>query len=259
MRASILAFSACLFAMVLAVDAQAQTASRIGVAAGVRNQVTGTLAQQQRTLTAGAAVFENETVRTGANSVAQLLFADQTTLSVGPRSEIRLDRYVYDPSRSTGDVAVSLTNGALRFISGRQDPRSYSIQTPVATIGVRGTIVDFLVMDGRMFAILAEGSVIITLSNGREIQITRPGKAIEFFANGSTSRQFTWRGRYEAGLRATSFPLFGNPFADMYGWDGADNLDDDINVTDELSARNADYYGQFNDGDECYYQSCDLD
>ncbi|ANP46463.1 FecR family protein [Candidatus Viadribacter manganicus] len=250
MRAAISGFGACLFAMALAMNAQAQTPTRIGVAAGVRNEVTASLGQQPRNLTAGAAVFQNETVRTGANSVAQLLFADQTTLSVGPRSEIRLDRYVYDPSRSTGDVAVSLTNGALRFISGRQDPRSYSIQTPVATIGVRGTIVDFLMMDGRMFAILAEGRVIITLSDGRAIQLTQPGKAIEFFADGSTSQQFTWRGRYEAGLRATSFPLFGNPFADMLGWEGANNLDDDTNVTDELFAR--DPYGDF-----CQTYYCD--
>jgi hypothetical protein len=241
MRASFLTFGACLLSMAMTVDASAQT--RIGVAAGVRNQVSATTASQQRQLAVGGNVFQDDTIRTGANSVAQLLFADQTTLSVGPQSEIRLDRYVYDPNRSTGDVAVSLTNGALRFISGRQDPSSYSIRTPVATIGVRGTIVDFLLIDGRMFGILAEGRCFFTLGDGTVIELNEPGQAIEFFADGSTSPPFTWRGRYEAGLRATSFPLFGNPFADMLGWEGADNLDDSINRTDELLARDLEDFG----------------
>jgi hypothetical protein len=182
---------------VFATAANAQSAnSRIGVAAAVRNQVTATLSSQQRSLAVGNPVFENETIRTGASSVAQLLFADQTTLSVGPQSEVRLDRYVYNPEQSVGDVAVSLVNGALRFVSGTQDSRSYEVQTPVATIGVRGTIVDFLLIDGRMFAILAEGAVQFTLPDGRILQLNQPGKAIEFFSDGSTSAPFTWRGRY---------------------------------------------------------------
>lgn len=240
MRA-LVAIGAGLLGLMLTVDAYAQT-GRIGVASAVRNQVTATTGSQQRSLAAGGAVFQNDTVTTGASSVAQLLFADQTTLSVGPRSEIRLDRYVYDPNRSTGDVAVSLTNGALRFISGRQDPRSYQIQTPVATIGVRGTIVDFLLIDGRMFAILAEGRVIFTLPNGTTIELNNPGKAVEFFSDGTASPPFTWRGRYEAGLHSATFPLFGNPFADFPGWDGANTLDDSINRTDELILIPDQYY-----------------
>jgi hypothetical protein len=172
-----------------------------------------------------------------------LLFADQTTLSVGPRSELRLDRYVYDPNRSVGDVAVSLTSGALRFVSGRQDPSSYQVRTPVATIGVRGTIVDFLLIDGRMFGILDEGRVFFTLSNGRTIELTEPGKAIEFFADGTTSRPFTWRGRYEAALGTATFPLFGNPFAETPGLEGANDADDPTNRTDELGPR--DLFNQY--------------
>lgn len=233
------AIGAFLFGVLMGAGvAQAQPAdTRIGVAAAVRNQVTATLASQTRSLAAGNPVFQDETVRTGASSVAQLLFADQTVLSVGPQSEVRLDRFVYNPQQSVGDVVVSLASGALRFISGSQAPSSYSVRTPVATIGVRGTIVDFLLVDGRMFAVLGEGRVAFTLANGQVIELNEPGKAIEFFADGATSAPFTWRGRYEAGLRATSFPLFGNPFADMPGWEGADNMDDAINRTDELESR----------------------
>lgn len=234
-----LIFALSLFAGfgLLANTAGAQTASsRIGVAAAVRNQVTATQASQQRPLAVGNPIFQNEVIRTGASSVAQLLFADQTTLSVGPRSEVTLDRFVYDPHQSAGDVAVSLASGAMRFITGAQNPTNYSVRTPVATIGVRGTIVDFFFIDDRMFALLDEGRVIFTLANGRVIELNEPGKAIEFFADGTTSDPITWRGRYEAGLQVASFPLFGNPFADMPGLEGAYNLDDSINRTDELGS-----------------------
>lgn len=238
MRWPFIAVSAALVALALSPAASAQTANaRIGTAVAVRNQVTAAQTGQERRLAVGNAVFQDDLVRTGVDSIAQLLFADQTTLSVGPRSEIRLDRYVYDPSRSVGDVAVSLTSGALRFISGQQDPRSYQVRTPVATIGVRGTIVDFLYIDGRMFGILDEGRAFFTLGDGQVIELTEPGKAIEFYSGGAASRPFTWRGRYETALGTATFPLFGNPFAETPGLEGANDADDATNRTDELDTR----------------------
>ena len=239
MRMPVFAFGVlCAALLAQTPGAGAQTAeARIGVAAGVRNQVTATRSAQERPLAVGNSIFQNEIIRTGASSVAQLLFADQTTLSVGPRSEVTLDRFVYNPSQSTGDVAISLGRGALRFITGSQDPRSYSIRTPVATLGIRGTIVDFLLLDGRMFAILVEGGAQFTMSDGRELSLTVPGTALEFQANGAVSPPMTWSGRYEAGQRIASFPLYGSPFADTPWHEGADNLDSSLDRTDELSNR----------------------
>lgn len=239
MRNSAFALSALLVGFAVSTPcATAQT--RIGAATAVRNQVTAVLSAQEHPLAVGNPVYQDETIRTGAESVAQLLFVDQTNLSIGPRSEIRLDRFVYDPAQSTGDVAVSFTSGALRFISGTQTPNSYSIRTPVAVVGVRGTIVDFLMIERRMIAILVEGATDFTLGDGRVLHLDDPGMALEFFASGRVSRPFRWRGRYESGLEAASFPLFGNPYADTPWREGAENLDDPTNRTDELHARDAD-------------------
>lgn len=236
MRWPIIALGAAAAALLWSPAALAQN-TRIGTAAAVRNQVTAAQAGEERRLAVGNSVHQNERIRTGADSVAQLLFADQTTLSVGPRSDITLDRYVYDPNRSVGDVAVGMGSGALRFISGQQDPRSYQVRTPVATIGVRGTIVDILLFNGRMFGILDEGRAFFTLGDGQVIELDEPGTAVEFFADGTASRPFTWRGRYEAAMGAATFPLFGNPFAETPGLEGANDPDDATNRTDELEAR----------------------
>ncbi len=238
MRSSALAFGVVFAGVALfTLPAAAQSADgHIGAAVAVRNQVTGSRGGADQTLATGAHVYQNERISTGANSVAQLMFTDQTTLSVGPRSQVTLDRYVYDPNRSTGDVAVSFATGAMRFVTGSQDPHSYQVRTPVATIGVRGTIVDLLMLDGRMFGILDEGRVIFTLSNGDTVELNRPGAAIEFFSNGTVSRAFTWRGSYESSLGAATFPLFGNPFAEYPDWYGAYDADDPTNRTDDVNA-----------------------
>lgn len=221
--------------MLLATPAAAQ--DRIGAAAAVRNQVTASGAGQERTLAVGNPVYQDQTISTGANSVAQLLFTDQTTLSIGQRSQVTLDRYVYDPSRASGGGAtVSMARGAMRFVSGTQDPRNYQVRTPVATIGVRGTIVDLLIFEGHMFGILDEGRVIFTLADGSAIELDRPGTAVEFFSDGTASNPFTWRGRYETSYSTATFPLFGNPFADYPWFDGAYDADDASNRTDDLNS-----------------------
>lgn len=229
-----LAFSAVLLGFALFCPSLAAADERIGAAVAVRNQVT--TSHGGGALAVGNPVFQNDRISTGANAVAQLMFTDQTTLSIGPRSQITLDRYVYEPNQSVGDVAISLATGAMRFISGAQDPHTYQVNTPVAAVGVRGTIVDLIVLDGRMFGILDEGRTIFTLRNGQTIELDRPGTAVEFFSDGSASRPFTWRGSYESSLGGATFPLFGNPFADFPGLEGANTADDATNRTDDLNA-----------------------
>ncbi|MGE0830281.1 MAG: FecR domain-containing protein, partial [Hyphomonadaceae bacterium] len=210
---------------------------RIGVAAAVRNEVIGVQAQGQRALSVGSPLFRNELIRTGENGVAQLLFADQTTISMGSRSELRLDQFVYNPSQNAGQVVFEFARGAMRFISGAQDPHSYSVRTPVATIGVRGTIVDFLLIDGKLIAILDEGRALFTLPDGRELELNEPGTAFEFLPGGGVSGPAPWTGRYETGLRVASFPLYGSAFADLPDHEGAQPTDHLNDIKEELALR----------------------
>jgi hypothetical protein len=86
-------------------------------------------------------VHAEELIRSGDASVAELVFLDKTRLSVGPKSQVRLDKFVYNPGGS-GSVVIDTSRGAYRFITGLQDPRNYEIVTPYATLGVRGTILE---------------------------------------------------------------------------------------------------------------------
>src|SRR5450432_2966584 len=131
-------------AAIAATAASNAMAERIGVAAAVVNQVQGVSGSNSRPLSAGSDVFAREHIRTGDASTAQLMFLDKTTVSIGPRADLALDSFVYDPNKGTGRVVVNATQGAFRFITGSQNPTNYAIKTPVASIGIRGSIVDFL-------------------------------------------------------------------------------------------------------------------
>jgi hypothetical protein len=121
----------------LSASALAQS-PKIGDAQSTKNHVEGIINGKTEDISTGSGVYSDETVRTGSTGIANLVFLDNTNLSVGPTSEVKLDRFVYDPSGSSGSVVIEATRGAFRFVTGSQDKRVYQIKTPFGTLGIRG-------------------------------------------------------------------------------------------------------------------------
>ena len=109
----------------------------IGKATSVKPQAEGSHGGK-RTLATGGDVYSKETLQTGESGQADLQFRDQSNLSVGPKSNVRLDKFVYDPNTSAGSVAIHATRGSFRFVTGSQGKGNYQIKTPYGTLGVRG-------------------------------------------------------------------------------------------------------------------------
>jgi hypothetical protein len=129
-------------ALVACFSLPAHAQQRIGTATSVKPEARGSVAGQ---LSPSSGVHANETVNTGGGGQANLQFLDNTKLSVGPMSTVRLDKFVYDPSKGTGAVTINATRGAYRFVTGVQDSRNYQIKTPYATLGVRGTVLEVVI------------------------------------------------------------------------------------------------------------------
>src|SRR5258706_11730015 len=90
-------------------------------------------------------------VQTGARSQLQLLLLDRSTFTIGANARLTIDRYVYDSNRSLRSMSARVVTGAFRFMSGRPDRGGGStINTPVAAIGIRGTIVEGVVGEAAM-------------------------------------------------------------------------------------------------------------
>jgi hypothetical protein len=210
-------FIAAFLLLTTCASAGAET-PKIGVTAAVKNDVQGFRGSIARPLSAGSDVFTNEGIRTGEASLAQILFLDKTSLTVGPRAELTLDRFVYNPSKGTGQVVLNAVQGAFRFVTGSQNPRNYTIKTPVGTLGVRGSIVEGVVeriqlengqVQTQVIIVLVEGSITITV-NKVQYTLTIPGTAYKFIAGGGAQGPFAWD--------STSINAASDVSLPMYGW-----------------------------------------
>ena len=129
---------ALLLAALFALQSTASNGQAIGKTTSVKPDAEGIHEGSTRTLSGGSDVYSKETIHTGDAGVADLRFHDSTNLSVGPKSSVRLDKFVYDPNKSTGGVAIEATRGSFRFVTGSQSKGSYQVKTPYGTLGVRG-------------------------------------------------------------------------------------------------------------------------
>jgi hypothetical protein len=149
--------------------------ARVGEAAVVQNEVVRVGASASTQINVGDGLLRDEVVRTGLASAARLVMADNTNLSLGPSATIKLDRTVFNDEHSYREIAVRLTTGAFRFVTGNSEKTAYKITTPLASIGVRGTILDILSQRGQTTVVLQEGASIVCTLSFQCIQLTQPG------------------------------------------------------------------------------------
>ena len=95
-------------------------------------------------LSEGDPVFQGDILQSGAGGSLGIVLADETTFSMAENGRMVLDEMVYDPSTQEGSISMSVLQGVFTFVSGqvaKVDPDAMALKTPVATIGIRGTIV----------------------------------------------------------------------------------------------------------------------
>lgn len=107
---------------------------------------TGQASANGRALAAGSALYESDTLSTGANSQLLAVFRDGGRISMGANSEVNIKAYRYAQAGNDRS-SLQLIKGSLRALTGKigkSNPDNYAIGTPVATIGVRGTNFDLV-------------------------------------------------------------------------------------------------------------------
>ena len=100
----------------------------------------------------GTKVQQGDTIVTGADGAAGIVFSDDSRLAVGPNTTLVIDTFVFDPTTHQGKFQASLRQGTLSAVSGklaRQSGDAMSVHTPVAVMAVRGTHVLVRVSEGR--------------------------------------------------------------------------------------------------------------
>ena len=193
-----LSFSALLVALAafpLAGSSGAELTT-VGNAATVVKTVTGQLesAEDKREIQMLDDLYHNELIETGPESATEIVFLDDTQLAIGANSVLVLDRFVYDPDPSRASFVITATQGVFRFATGSLPKKSYEINTPGATIGIRGTEFDLVVSrggDGKaMVAIsLRHGEAIISDCSGHVTRLMHEGELAVVEKQGANSCQ----------------------------------------------------------------------
>ena len=180
--------------LVSASDVGAEEQLTVGNAFTVVRTVLGTLDADKRRLKLADDIYHNELIETQEDSATEVLFVDETKLALGPNSSIVIDSFVYDPMPDKASFVATATNGVFRFVTGNLPKKSYTIHTPTATIGIRGTVFTLAVLpqkstDGRdgylVHLALEEGAADISGCSAEEIHIEKPGDAITLLSDGN--------------------------------------------------------------------------
>ena len=130
----------------VAISVGAGTAIAQPSAAGRIDRLAGTAvilrAGAQVPLKAGDTVLETDVLRTGPDGRIGVTLKDDTRLSLGPASEVRLEKFLYSPSEGKIGLALRVVRGLVAYVSGRIAkiaPDAVRLETPAAIVGVRGT------------------------------------------------------------------------------------------------------------------------
>lgn len=132
-----------------AVSPMANAATQFGEPVGVITAVRqgAQIATTERIVYIGNSVTFGERLKTDQSGVLHILFMDQSSMTLGPNSELVIDEFAFNPKEQQGNISVRLVKGALRvvggFISkytGAQSRNATQVRTATATIGIRGGI-----------------------------------------------------------------------------------------------------------------------
>jgi FecR-like protein len=214
--ASILCFLAVLFFLTSNIGVHAAVGPEVGTVTKVENPAQ----VGAETAIVGTLVHMNDELRTGPKGRLQVTFRDGTTLTLGENAKVVIDRYVYNPDTSTGQLALNAGVGAFRLATGKLSDmrkKNIDVSTPVAALAIRGTDVWWGPIDGQFGVLLvAKHNANVDVSNeDGSVTLDNSGKGTDIDplkGGGAPGRPYEWPPEKIArALAQTSFGLALNP------------------------------------------------
>ncbi len=133
----------------------------------------------------GTQIFEGDVIETSSDGAVNITFVDESTFAVSQNAKLAIDEFVFDPSSEGGTTDFSILRGLFVFTSGligRDDPDDVSIDTPVGSIGIRGTIIAGNLHTGEITVL--EGAIVLRAFNGTEVTLANQYETARFDAAG---------------------------------------------------------------------------
>ena len=156
---------------------------KVEALSGSATAIRGGVAVQ---LNMGDVIFQNDVIQTGSDSSVGFALVDGTAFRMTANARMVINELVYDPNGSANSALVNLVQGSISFVAGNvAHSGDMKVQTPVATLGIRGTAVNVNVVLG-----VGNNTTSVTLSmmdNGVANIYNAAGALIGTLTNDGTS------------------------------------------------------------------------
>ena len=163
-------------------------AEKVGIAAAVNPDAFSSLSgSPQSQLSIGKSIFFNERINTTTSGLVQVLLADGSTFTVGPGSDLVIDKFVYDPRKKSGEVVATFSKGVMRFVGGKisKNEGGDTVNTPSGALAIRGGMFQGKVgAGGSLFSFLYGVEMSFTSSSGKTLTVYEAGYTLDL--NGGT-------------------------------------------------------------------------
>ncbi|MBG78428.1 MAG: hypothetical protein CL570_05295 [Alphaproteobacteria bacterium] len=186
---------------------------------GIVDEITGgatvtRLDGSTETVRLGIEIYQGDIVETAGNGAVNIVFIDDTSFAVSEDARLAIDEYVYDPVTEAGQTDFSVLKGVFVYTSGaigRDDPDDVTIDTPVGSIGIRGTIIAGDVDQGEITVV--EGAIVLRDFGGNEVTLANQFETARFEAGG---RGISHMGEMAAGDVVQKFASISNVAPDLF-------------------------------------------
>lgn len=146
--------------------------STIGKISGLKGTAQIVQADISKNAQLGSGLIKHDQIITQASSKVQVVFQDDTIVTIGKNSQFSIDEYIAQGSES--EAKLSLVNGAIRTITGRigkVNPQKFQVKTKTATIGIRGTNFIVIVTPGEDDVVACTLGAITVTGNGAPFDV----------------------------------------------------------------------------------------
>ncbi|MCB9991871.1 MAG: FG-GAP repeat protein [Rhodospirillales bacterium] len=156
--------------------------SPVGAVHEITGKATVTRADgMSEPLTIGSPIYEGDIIETSGDGAVNIIFIDESSFAVSQNARLAIDEYVFDPASESGTSDFSILRGLFVFTSGligRDDPDDVEIDTPMGSIGIRGTVIAGNVDTGEITVL--EGAIVVRGLDGSEITLARQFETARF-------------------------------------------------------------------------------
>ena len=151
----------------------------IGLVVALRGEVTAVnTAGAQRRLAVQSEIYLADTIKTGSRGRVQMMFDDNTLISLGTNTDMLIADYQWNPDKKTGAMKTRVNEGVFRIMGGaitQVAPRNFKTETPAGTIGIRGSMYAGKVSGSSLHLLFQGGKGIYVSNEAGTVSIDRPG------------------------------------------------------------------------------------